>query len=352
MVTSNQKELIALEVIRTLHSQFEKFPEEDASNRNAPFHESFLKAFSEKFENRVKSIPDFISLASWMHGLNTSLGQLFIEKTAHILSYGLKVSFTKEKASNLLVSSEQKSIINRIVTDLTNGNRNPNLIDEDNECNSVSNVLEEEATDFTVDVFLENEEEVVCIELKTVRPNKGTFKAEKQKVLEAKLALKNKYPKKKIKYFIGFPFDPLDETATGYNKQRFMDYSVSFRKYFSEDEFLLSAELWDFLSDETQTMETILEIITKIATPEFFNIFNFLNDSSNLILYPERYAMYSKGWHLYNAEFIATNLNRLPKQIFSKNSFQRNVNQSLFSTEIKYRHTRIQFLINAIQNME
>ena len=51
MIANEQKELIAIEVIRTLHSQFEKFPDEETVNRNAPFHELFLKTFSEKFKN-------------------------------------------------------------------------------------------------------------------------------------------------------------------------------------------------------------------------------------------------------------------------------------------------------------
>ena len=107
MIANEQKELIAIEVIRTLHSQFEKFPDEETVNRNAPFHELFLKTFSEKFKNRIKSIPDFISLASWMHGLNTSLGQSFFEKTSHILSGGVKKPFTTEKNTNLKISKEQ-----------------------------------------------------------------------------------------------------------------------------------------------------------------------------------------------------------------------------------------------------
>lgn len=344
--------MIAIEVIRTIHLQFDKFPEEETINRNAPFHESFLKAFSEKFEGRVKSIPDFISLASWMHGLNTSLGQSFLEKTAHILSYGVKRPFTKKETTNLKISREQKSFVNKILTDLSNGNRNPNVVDEDNEYISLSNSLEVEATDFTADVFIENKEQVICIELKTVRPNKGTSKSEKEKVLEANFALKNKYPDKKIKYYLGFPFDPLDETATGYNKQRYMDYNINFRKFFAEEEFLLSAELWDYLSNTTETMQTILEIITKIASPKFFDIFKFLNDSKNLVFNSEEYARYSNHWNLFSIELIAKNISRLSEETISDDIFQRYLYQSLFDSSVYYRNERIQFLLASVQNLK
>ena len=40
-----KKERIALEIIKTLKSRFDNFPEDASDNRNAPFHEAFLEAF-------------------------------------------------------------------------------------------------------------------------------------------------------------------------------------------------------------------------------------------------------------------------------------------------------------------
>ena len=39
-LTNRQKEKISLEVIRTLITRFESFPEDASNNRNAPFHEA------------------------------------------------------------------------------------------------------------------------------------------------------------------------------------------------------------------------------------------------------------------------------------------------------------------------
>ena len=74
-----KRERIALEVIKTLKSRFDNFPEDASDNRNAPFHEAFLKAFKMKIEEYVTDVPIFVSLASWMHGLNTSIGQSFLK---------------------------------------------------------------------------------------------------------------------------------------------------------------------------------------------------------------------------------------------------------------------------------
>ncbi len=342
-MTNNQKELIAIEVIRTLYNQFEKFPEDETNNRNAPFHEAFLNAFSEKLENKVTSIPIFISLASWMHGLNTSLGQSFLEKTAHILCNGEKKEFTTKKGSNLKISQNQKKIINGIITDLTNGNRIPNILLENSECVESTN-FEIDATDFTVDVYFQDNNQIVCIELKTVKPNKGVFKVEKEKVLEAKSALKNYYPEKEIHYLLGFPFDPLSDSSTGFDKQRYMNYSVAFRKYFAENEFLLSTELWDFLSGEKNTMENILEIINNIATTEFLSILQFIQDNNNIINEKYQYINYLKKWCLFSNIDIVNNFEFLKNKSLNDKKLQKVLNQTLFDNETKYRLDRIQFL--------
>lgn len=342
-MTKEQKELIAVEVIRTLYNQLEKFPEDETNNRNAPFHEAFLQAFTEKLEDKVTSIPIFISLASWMHGLNTSLGQSFLEKTAHILCNGEKKEFTTKKRKALKISQNQKNSISNIITDLTNGQRIPDLEAENSELIANTNI-EIDATDFTVDVFFQDSKQVVCIELKTVKPNKGVFKVEKEKILEAKIALKNLYPQKQIHYLLGFPFDPLNITPTGYNKQRYMDYSVGFRKYFDEKEFLIASELWDFLSGEVNTMETIIEIINNIATTKFLEIFEYINNFENAEKDKEKYLKSIEKWFLYSNCKIVNNLSHLKNKSLQDIKLQRILNQTLFDNSINYRFDRIQKL--------
>src|SRR5690606_15139560 len=121
------KEKIALEVIRTLVSRFDNFPEDAANNRNAPFHEAFLEAFKDKLEESVSDIPFFISLSSWMHGLNTTLGQNFFENIAHNISNGEKREYTSGKLKNLPITQTQRDHIAKIIADLSNSTKVPNL---------------------------------------------------------------------------------------------------------------------------------------------------------------------------------------------------------------------------------
>jgi hypothetical protein len=339
------KQQIAIQVIRTLYRQFEKFPEDVSGNRNAPFHEAFISAFSDKLKGNVSSIPILISLSSWLHGLNTSLGQSFFEKTAHILSGGEKKEFTIGKKNNLSIEQSQKDTAIQIITDLTNGNKTPSLSGENTlifQTPSTSNLVE--GTDFTADVFCECPTEIVCIEIKTVKPNKGVFKVEKQKILEAKAALKLKYQEKEIKYFLAFPFDPLSDTPCGYDKKHFMEYSIGFTKYFDEAEILLAGELWDYLSGVPNTMEAIIEIINTIATPNFLNEFAFLNEPKNRKAQEQDYLDLLKKWFLFQEhELVSKEKYIVPKLTTKK--LQSLYSQSCFTEDGQYKWQRVQTLL-------
>jgi hypothetical protein len=304
MISKLKKENIAIEVIKTLFSRFENFPEDSLSNRNAPFHEAFLEAFSDRLENKVTNIPMFISLSSWLHGLNTTLGQSFFENIAQILSDGYKREFTRKRGTLLKVSRAQKQLIADIITDLKNSTETPDLNRENSLIFSAADEVNLDANSFTADVYIESNEKIVAIELKSVKPNAGEMRGEKQKILEAKSALYNEFSGKKIRYYIGFPFDPNSDTPTNYDKHRFLDSIIDGSKYFALEEVLLASELWDFLSGDNNTMEQILDIINAIATPEFKEKYNYLNDKGNYLRDAVRYKNQLEEWFLYRETYL------------------------------------------------
>lgn len=338
-----KKEKIALEVIRTLKSRFDNFPENASDNRNAPFHKAFLQAFKLKIENHVTDIPIFVSLASWMHGLNTTLGQSFFECVAQILCDGEKREF-----NDLLINSEQQAVINEIITGLKNGTISPNLINENRLLMQNINNFSIRISNFTADVYFEDNEKIVAIELKTVKPNSGIFKNEKEKMLYAKAGLKNKYPEKQVYYYLGFPFDPLNESGCGYDKNRFFNYGIDFKKFIDPTEILLADELWDFLSEEERTMETILEIINSISKPNFIEKFNFTNDYNNFENYSERFTNILKEWFLERELKITENF-ALLSEIENPKSIRRFLKQNIFDLKGKYRKDRINILLETIK---
>lgn len=350
MIDQLKKELISLEVIKCLVSRFNSFPEDVTGNRNAPFHEAFLNAFSDKLTELVTSIPVLISLSSWVHGLNTTLGQSFFENIAHILSDGEKRGFTKKLNTALMIKEPQQTVITDLITNLKNGNRKPDLNEEDMLIFSVSNGVEKDSVDFTVDNYLEDFNSITAIEIKTVKPNSGVFKEEKTKILSAKTALKVHNPTKTVKYYLAFPFDPTSSTPTGFDKSTFMKYSVDFLKFFDPQEVLLADELWNFLSGDTNTMQQLLDIINSIATTEFMVNFNFLNNTENITKDEVKFKDTLLKWNLFRELKIFTNFEQMSKHALSNSKIAKLINQNIFKMDGSSNENRISKLLSFINN--
>lgn len=338
-----KKERIALEVIKTLKLRFDTFPEDASENRNAPFHEAFLEAFRVNIEKHVSNIPIFVSLASWMHGLNTTLGQSFFENVAHILCDGEKREF-----KNLLLGRQQQAVISDIIASLKNRVRMPDLQSENSEIFAASKINSVNAPNFSADVFFEEDDKVVLIELKTVKPNSDVFKEQKSKFLNAKAALRNKFPSKEILFYLGFPFDPLHDEKCGYDKARFFNYGIDFKKYFAPDEVLLADELWDFLSEKNETMEKLLSIINTIAKPDFMQRFNFINNPTNILSDKDQYLTILSEWFLEREIKVVDNYNLVLEKAKIQKSIQRVISQNIFDSKNIYKESRINTLLDII----
>lgn len=349
MLTNDKIERISNIVIKIIYKRFENFPEDATNNRNAPFHKSFLNAFSDKLHGYVPDVPFFVSLSSWLHGLNTTLGQTYFEGVAHILSDGTKMEYTSGRSGNLFISKTQQETISNIITDLSNCEQRPSLqrenslLFEDN-----TNYTEDlvKAMDFSADVFIEDNDSITAIELKAVRPNSGETRGEKLKILHGKAALSRKFPNKNIKFYMGFPFDPTStQGETKYDKKRFINSIINMDKYFSDDEVLLSGELWDFLSGEENTMETLLAIINSIATTEFRNIYEFLNDNKNRC--NPQYADYLGRWNMQKELVLLNNDVKIKRLTGNNRSLIRVYHQPVFKNG-EYNYDRFNSLVKLI----
>lgn len=324
-MNSRKKELIAQTIIKILVSRFSSFPEDGNNNRNAPFHIAFLKAFSNKLDGRVRDITDYISLSSWLQGLNTSLGQSFFESVAHILCDGEKKVFNGKT-----IYSNQVNAISEIMIDLKNSTQQPSL-ERENEIIFNKNYGDtQSASNFTADCFYETDNEVVAIELKSVRPNSGEMRGEKQKILQAKAVLQELYPNKTIKYFFGFPFDPTSLKDSGYDKQRFIEYLVEAEKFIDKSELLIADELWSFLlGEQGGVMDELISIINTIATPEFMDKYSTIQDKK------QGYENILSEWFMTTERFIFDNSNKL-----QGNSFRKIANQNIFKIDGSYNDKR------------
>ncbi|HED37742.1 MAG TPA: TdeIII family type II restriction endonuclease [Ignavibacteria bacterium] len=329
------RERIATEVIKTLVSRFDSFPEDASQNRNAPFHKAFLNAFTDKFEGKVSDIPFFISLSSWLQGLNTTLGQTFFENISHHISHGEKREYTSGRLGNLKITQSQRNHISKIIADLSTSTKSPDLDAENQLLFTNYNDALIDAMDFSADVFILDDDTVCAIELKSVKPNSGEMKGEKQKILEGKAALYREFPNKNVLFYMGFPFDPIvnteNESETSFDKDRFLGQIINMTKYFDKNETLVASELWDFLSGDTQTMEQILEIINTISTVDFLDKYNYLTVNANRA--NQRYKDILAEWFLFseleligNDQIIKNRIagDRKLTRIYNKQAFESN----------------------------
>ncbi len=333
-LSNDKKERIAHAVIKVLCSRFASFPEKSGINRNAPFHIAFLNAFANKLSGRVGNIYDFISLSSWMHGLNTALGLSFFESVAHILCDGEKRTF-----SGKTIYEYQSNVISNIMIDLKNGNRTPCVSIEDQLLAENAFGEMQDASKFTVDCMFITGQEVIAIELKSVRPNSGEMRSEKQKILQSKAVLKLLYPNKQVKYFFGFPFDPTSDSNTGYDKERFLNYLIEAEKFCAPEEILIANELWTYLSGSENAMDEILHIINTIATPQFMEYFGYVQN-----IRPEDAGNYKElleRWFLYSELEIIDRISEIRNE-----SQIRILNQAIFKPDGSYNTRRLSLLGN------
>lgn len=347
MIENKKIERISHIVINVLYSRFESFPEDATGNRNAPFHMAFLNAFTDKFQDKVPDIPYFITMSSWLHGLSTTLGQTFFEKTAHILSDGDKREYTSKKLGLLKITENQSAEVGNIISELYNGARKPNIEEEEQRIYALSTTGKEvEATGFSADVYYETETDIIAIELKSVKPNSGEMRGEKKKIIEGKAALKRLNPDKSIIFYIGFPFDP---TGSGieYDKERFSDTVINLRKSFALDEMLIAGELWDKLSGVEGTMQMLLDIINNIATTDFIEKFNYINEINNRNTI--RYLEILRDWNLFDEMSIVSNIDALILKSKTDISLQKLLNSNLFDATGKYKIDRVIDLLSHIE---
>ena len=105
----------------------------------------------------------------------------------------------------------------------------------------VGSINEEKLT--KVDIWLENHDgELFLIDMKTVKPNRGSFKEYKRTLLEWVAAELARNPDAKIKTMIGIPYNPYEpEPYNRWTIRGMLDL---------QDEILIAEELWDFIGGE------------------------------------------------------------------------------------------------------
>src|SRR5690606_30844920 len=153
-----------------LRNKFQSYKPEPAS---MPFHTRLLGK-------------DRMALFSFIHSLNTNFGTSIFEPVALALATTTFKEAKTQVTAGTQISEGAQRIIQDIMDDLTAAISSPNKIDEIEAIRKVAQSGNMKTVKLTkVDIWLQsNDNQLYLFDIKTAKPNKGSFKEFKRTLLE------------------------------------------------------------------------------------------------------------------------------------------------------------------------
>ena len=179
-----------------------------------------------------------IAAYSFIHSIATTLGMSIYEEVSVIICEPSCNEVFRNYGVGGVISKSQKSVINRIVTELRNNERTANInkeIKEILETSSRNGKFQKSGNIADLYFFRDNTEHY--FEIKTVKPNIDIFEKSKSKLLEWVSRRR-----KLIKVYLAFPYNPYyPEPYERFTEVGMMDHP---------NDFLIGNEYWDFIGGE------------------------------------------------------------------------------------------------------
>jgi len=193
-----------------------------------------------------------IAAYSFIHSLATTLGMSIYEEVSVILCEPACSEVFKTYDVGGVISKEQKSVINKIITELRNQERKADIVKEIQEvlnASSQNGTLQKSGN--VADLYFIKDGTEHYIEIKTVKPNIDVFEKSKTKLLEWVARRR-----KNIKVYLAFPYNPCHpEPYTRFTQVGMMDH---------KNDFLIGDEYWDFIGGK-DTFPQILDLFDKVG---------------------------------------------------------------------------------------
>jgi len=237
MLTKEQKEEIKSYLRKTIKEKISKYKRESKSM---------------PFLSRIVQDEEKVASYSFIHSVATTLGMSIYEQVSVIISKPHCEEAKRNIKLDETLSTNQKQIIGKIVSELRNGERKANREQE------VKEVLGADASNGknqkenkTVDFYMKRDGKEYFFEIKTVKPNIDVFTKSKQKLLEW-VARKQK----PINAILAFPYNPYyPEPYSRFTEQGVVEH---------ETEFLIAEEYWNFLGGKG-TYKEVLDIFDEVG---------------------------------------------------------------------------------------
>ncbi|TQR33766.1 TdeIII family type II restriction endonuclease [Campylobacter sp. MIT 99-7217] len=210
---------------QALRSKFENYKPESVS---MPFHTRLLGK-------------DRMALYSFIQSLNTNFGTSIFEPVAELLAKSRFDKVEKQKDAGGTISKNAQRAIQDIMDNLESANTKPNKNEEIAKILEVANSGETSSIKPTkIDLFLQKDNNVYLIDIKTAKPNKGGFKEFKRTLLTwvATYAYTDSN-NKNINTLIAIPYNPYEpKPYQRWTMAGMLDLKA---------ELKVAEEFWDFL---------------------------------------------------------------------------------------------------------
>jgi len=219
--------------------------------------ESKLKSYGREttsmpFLARLIQDNEKIAAYSFIHSIATTLGMSIYEDVSVIIASESSEEAFRNYGVGGAISTEQKSVISKIISQLRNGERKANIEEEKREVLSAnSNDGQFQKSGNIADFYMKRDGNEYYFEIKTVKPNIDVFEKSKTKLLEW-VARK----RKDINVFLAFPYNPyFPKPYSRFTEVGMMDYPK---------DFLIGEEYWDFLGGKN-TFPELLDTFDQVG---------------------------------------------------------------------------------------
>lgn len=201
---------------------------------------------------RLMQDKEKIAAYSFIHSLATTLGMSVYEDVSKIIAEEHSEECFTKYALGGVISRDQKSVIDNILRELRNSERECNI---EREVEEVLNASSENGRDQKegriADLYMLRSGIEQYFEIKTVKPNIDVFAKSKTKMLEW-VARK----RKRIKVFLAFPYNP-------YYPKPYERFTLQNLLKPGED-ILIGKDYWDYLGG-ADTFEKLLGLFDSVG---------------------------------------------------------------------------------------
>jgi len=228
-ISDAQKNAVEDTLRRSLRNKFQNYNPEPAA---MPFHTRLLGK-------------DRLALYSFIHSLSTNFGTTIFEPVAIALAANQFKSAKSQVISGIYIAEPAQIAIQQIIDGLTTAETAPDKISEIQQIRSacLGNPTRRKVKPTRVDIWLEGHDgSLYLFDIKTAKPNAGSFKEFKRTLLEWTAAILTEDPTINVHTLIAIPYNP-------YAPQPYNRWTMRGMLDLSE-ELKVAEEFWDFLGGQ------------------------------------------------------------------------------------------------------